>query len=333
MEKFTTLTAVAAPMPMQNIDTDKVIPARFLKTIKRSGLGVHLFDPLRFDSDGKERPDFILNQEPYRKAQIIVAHENFGCGSSREHAPWALQDFGIRCIIAPSFGDIFYNNSFKNGLLPIRLPRAICDALIDDAKLGGNARITIDLERQVVVRPNGEEIHFDIAPFRKHLLLNGLDDIGQTLQHEQNDQPPRDAPARASCVAAEPPWPERGLDACQQDAADPARRRHRPRGDARGASHHRLDGPTPHGLVRHLGRPGGRRFDRCTRHADQRRDAAKGEGRRCHPVRLGRRPQVGQAGLSAPTRDWRSCGCARNWTCSPICDPPSCSIRWWMPRR
>ena len=184
MEKFTTLTGVAAPMPMQNIDTDKVIPARFLKTIRRSGLGKHLFDPLRFDSEGKERPDFILNKDGYRDAQIIIAHENFGCGSSREHAPWALQDFGIRCIIAPSFGDIFFNNSFKNGLLPIRLPRAICDALIDDAKLGSNARITIDLERQVVVRPNGAEIHFDVEPFRKHSLLNGLDDIGQTLQHE-----------------------------------------------------------------------------------------------------------------------------------------------------
>ncbi len=183
MDKFTTLTAVAAPMPTQNIDTDKVIPARFLKTIKRSGLGVHLFDPLRFDNAGNERPDFILNQEPYRHAQIIIAHENFGCGSSREHAPWALADFGIRCVIAPSFGDIFYNNSLKNGLLPIRLPRAICDALIDDAGLGGNARITVDLQRQVVVRPNGEEIHFDIDPFRKHSLLNGLDDIGQTLQH------------------------------------------------------------------------------------------------------------------------------------------------------
>ena len=157
MEKFTTLTAVAAPLPMQNIDTDKVIPARFLKTIKRSGLGKHLFDPLRFDQNGEERPDFVLNQGPYRQAQTIIA---------------------------PSFGDIFYNNSFKNGLLPIRLPRAICDTLIDDAKLGGNARITIDLERQVVVRPNGEEIHFDIAPFRKHLLIHGLDDIGQTLQHE-----------------------------------------------------------------------------------------------------------------------------------------------------
>jgi 3-isopropylmalate/(R)-2-methylmalate dehydratase small subunit len=180
------LTAVAAPMPMQNIDTDKVIPARFLKTIKRSGLGKHLFDPLRFNADGGERADFILNQDGYRNAQIIVAHENFGCGSSREHAPWALQDFGIRCIIAPSFGDIFYNNSFKNGLLPIRLPRQVCDELIEDAKLGGNARITIDLERQVVIRPSGEEIKFDIAPFRKHLLLNGLDDIGQTLQHEQS---------------------------------------------------------------------------------------------------------------------------------------------------
>ena len=183
MDAFTTLTAVAAPMPMQNIDTDKVIPARFLKTIKRSGLGVHLFDTLRFTPDGKERPEFILNQDPYRKSQVIIAHENFGCGSSREHAPWALLDFGIRCVIAPSFGDIFYNNSFKNGILPIRLSREICDQLIDDAKLGGNARVTIDLARQVVIRPNGEEIPFDIDPFRKHLLLNGLDDIGQTMQH------------------------------------------------------------------------------------------------------------------------------------------------------
>jgi 3-isopropylmalate/(R)-2-methylmalate dehydratase small subunit len=185
MEKFTTLTAIAAPLPIGNIDTDKVIPARFLKTIKRSGLGQHLFDPLRFDEQGREREDFILNQEPYRRAQIIIAHENFGCGSSREHAPWALYDFGIRCVIAPSFGDIFYNNSFKNGLLPICLPRTVCDTLIADAKLGGNARITIDLQRQVVVRPNGEEIHFDVDPFRKHSLLNGLDDIGQTLAHVQ----------------------------------------------------------------------------------------------------------------------------------------------------
>ena len=183
MEPFTKLTGVAAPMPMQNIDTDKIIPARFLKTIKRSGLGVHLFDPLRFNKDGSEKPEFVLNQEPYRKAEIIVAFENFGCGSSREHAPWALLDFGIRCIIAPDFADIFYNNSFKNGILPVRLPRAICDQLVEDTKMGGNSRITVDLERQVVVRPSGEEIPFEIDAFRKNLLLNGLDDIGQTLQH------------------------------------------------------------------------------------------------------------------------------------------------------
>ena len=183
MEPFTKLTGVAAPMPMQNIDTDKIIPARFLKTIKRSGLGVHLFDPLRFNKDGSEKPEFVLNQEPYRKAEIIVAFENFGCGSSREHAPWALLDFGIRCIIAPDFADIFYNNSFKNGILPVRLPRAICDQLVEDTKMGGNARITVDLERQVVVRPSGEEIPFEIDAFRKNLLLNGLDDIGQTMQH------------------------------------------------------------------------------------------------------------------------------------------------------
>ncbi len=183
MEPFTKLTGIAAPLPMQNVDTDKIIPARFLKTIKRSGLGVHLFDPLRFNKDGSEKPEFVLNQEPYRKAEIIVAFENFGCGSSREHAPWALLDFGIRCIIAPDFADIFFNNSFKNGILPVRLPRAVCNQLIEDTKMGGNARITVDLERQVVVRPNGEEIPFEIDAFRKHLLLNGLDDIGQTLQH------------------------------------------------------------------------------------------------------------------------------------------------------
>ncbi|HJS86006.1 MAG TPA: 3-isopropylmalate dehydratase small subunit [Acetobacteraceae bacterium] len=183
MEKFTILTGIAAPLPMANVDTDKIIPARFLKTIKRSGLGVHLFDTLRYDPQGKERPEFVLNQEPYRHAQILIAHENFGCGSSREHAPWALLDFGIRCVIAPDFADIFYNNCFKNGILPVRLPRAVCDTLIEDAKLGGNARVTVDLERQVVVRPNGEEIGFEVDPFRKHSLLEGLDDIGQTLQH------------------------------------------------------------------------------------------------------------------------------------------------------
>jgi 3-isopropylmalate/(R)-2-methylmalate dehydratase small subunit len=183
MDKFTTLTGVAAPLPMANVDTDKIIPARFLKTIKRTGLGVHLFDTLRFDADGNERPDFVLNQGPYRKAEILIAHENFGCGSSREHAPWALLDFGIRCVIAPDFADIFHNNVFKNGILPIRLSREICDQLMEDAKQGDNARITIDLAEQVVVRPNGEKIPFEIDPFRKHLLLNGLDDIGQTLQH------------------------------------------------------------------------------------------------------------------------------------------------------
>jgi 3-isopropylmalate/(R)-2-methylmalate dehydratase small subunit len=183
MDAFTKLTGVAAPLPMANVDTDKIIPARFLKTIKRTGLGVHLFDTLRYDAEGKERPDFVLNQGPYRRAEILIAHENFGCGSSREHAPWALLDFGIRCVIAPDFADIFHNNTFKNGILPIRLPREICDQLMEDAKQGDNARITIDLAEQVVVRPNGEKIPFEIDPFRKHLLLNGLDDIGQTLQH------------------------------------------------------------------------------------------------------------------------------------------------------
>ena len=183
MDKFTRLTGVAAPLPMANVDTDKIIPARFLKTIKRTGLGVHLFDTLRFDAEGEERPEFVLNQGPYRKAEILIAHENFGCGSSREHAPWALLDFGIRCVIAPDFADIFHNNTYKNGILPIRLPRAVCDQLMEDARQGDNARLTVDLEEQVVVRPNGEKIRFEIDPFRKHLLLNGLDDISQTLQH------------------------------------------------------------------------------------------------------------------------------------------------------
>jgi len=183
MEAFTKLTGVSAPLPLANVDTDKIIPARFLKTIKRTGLGRNLFDTLRYDETGAERPDFVLNQPAYRHAEILIAHENFGCGSSREHAPWALLDFGIRCVIAPDFADIFHSNCFKNGILPVRLPREICDQLMDDAKLGGNARITIDLERRVVVRPSGEEIPFEIDEFRRNLLLNGLDDIGQTLQH------------------------------------------------------------------------------------------------------------------------------------------------------
>ena len=182
MRAFTTLTGVAAPLPLANVDTDKIIPARFLKTIKRTGLGVHLFDTLRYDSAGAERPDFVLNQPGYREAGVLIAHENFGCGSSREHAPWALLDFGIRCVIAPSFADIFHTNCFKNGILPIVLPREVCDRLMEDAEMGGNARLTIDLARQVVVRPNGEEIPFAVDALRKHLLLNGLDDIGQTMQ-------------------------------------------------------------------------------------------------------------------------------------------------------
>ena len=182
MQAFTVLTGVAAPLPLANVDTDKIIPARFLKTIKRTGLGVHLFDTLRFDGAGAERPDFVLNSEPYRHAEVLIAHENFGCGSSREHAPWALLDFGIRCVIAPSFADIFHTNCFKNGILPIALPREVCDRLMEDARMGSNARLTIDLPRQVVVRPNGEEIPFAVDALRREMLLNGLDEIGQTMQ-------------------------------------------------------------------------------------------------------------------------------------------------------
>ena len=182
MTPFTTLTGIAAPLPIANVDTDKIIPARFLKTIERKGLGRAAFADMRFNDDGSEKPDFVLNREPYRAAEILIAHENFGCGSSREHAPWALLDFGIRCVIAPDFADIFFNNSFKNGILPIKLPREICDMLMEDAKMGANSRITVDLARQVVVRPNGEEIPFEVDPLRKHRLLHGLDDIGETMQ-------------------------------------------------------------------------------------------------------------------------------------------------------
>ena len=183
MQAFTTLTGIAAPLPKANVDTDQIIPARFLKSIARTGFGKNLFANFRYNPDGTENPDFVLNQEPYRKAEVLIAFENFGCGSSREHAPWALLDFGIRCVIAPDFADIFHNNSFKNGVLPVKLPRAVCEQLMEDARMGGNARITVDLEREVVVRPNGEEIPFKIDRLRRHLLLNGLDDIGQTLQH------------------------------------------------------------------------------------------------------------------------------------------------------
>lgn len=182
MDKFETITGIAAPMPLVNIDTDMIIPKQFLKTIKRSGLGVNLFDEMRYDRDGNELADFVLNQPAYRASQIIVAGDNFGCGSSREHAPWALLDFGIRCVISTSFADIFFNNCFKNGILPIVLPQDAVDILMDDARKGANARMTVDLENQKVTTSDGVEFQFDIDPFRKHCLLNGLDDIGLTME-------------------------------------------------------------------------------------------------------------------------------------------------------
>ncbi len=184
MDKFTTLSGIAAPLPMINVDTDMIIPKQFLKTIKRSGLGKHLFDEMRYRPDGSEIADFVLNRPAYRQAKILVTGENFGCGSSREHAPWALLDFGIRCIIAPSFADIFYNNCFKNGILPIALPKAELAKLLDDAERGANAVIAIDLERQEITGPDGGRLHFEIDAFRKHCLLNGLDDIGLTLEKQ-----------------------------------------------------------------------------------------------------------------------------------------------------
>ncbi|HZL60610.1 MAG TPA: 3-isopropylmalate dehydratase small subunit [Stellaceae bacterium] len=184
MQKFTTLTGVAAPLPMINIDTDKIIPKQYLKTIERSGLGKALFDELRYNPDGSEKPDFVLNQPAYRKAEILIAGENFGCGSSREHAPWALLDFGIRAVIAPSFADIFHNNSLKNGILPIRLPAEICAELMEDARKGANARLTIDLASQTVTRPDGQRVRFEIDAFQKNCLLEGLDDIGLTMKKE-----------------------------------------------------------------------------------------------------------------------------------------------------
>ncbi len=183
MEKFDILEAVAAPLPMANVDTDKIIPARFLKTIRRSGLGAHLFEDLRYQVDGKENPDFILNKPQYRNAKILIAGRNFGCGSSREHAPWALLDFGIKCLIAPSFADIFFNNCFKNGILPVTLTEIECKALMTDAESGSNARIIVDLKAQAISRPDGTVYTFEIDTFRKRCLLGGLDDIGLTLEH------------------------------------------------------------------------------------------------------------------------------------------------------
>ena len=182
MDKFTTLTGVAAPMPLVNIDTDMIIPKQFLKTIQRSGLGKNLFDEMRYTQDGQEIPDFVLNQPAYRKAEIIVAGDNFGCGSSREHAPWALLDFGIRCVISTSFADIFFNNCFKNGILPVVLPQEAVDQLMDDARKGANARITVDLEAQTVTSSDGKTFAFEVDAFKKHCLMNGLDDIGLTME-------------------------------------------------------------------------------------------------------------------------------------------------------
>ena len=181
MEKFTTVTGVAAPLPMVNVDTDMIIPKQFLKTIKRSGLGANLFDEMRFDRDGNEIENFVLNQPAYRKAEILVGGENFGCGSSREHAPWALRDFGIRCVIAPSFADIFFNNCFKNGILPIPLPTDQVDIVMKDAEKGANARVTVDLEAQTITTSDGEVISFEVDPFKKQCLRDGLDDIGLTM--------------------------------------------------------------------------------------------------------------------------------------------------------
>ncbi|OYX24841.1 MAG: 3-isopropylmalate dehydratase small subunit [Rhodobacterales bacterium 32-66-7] len=182
MTPFTTLTGIAAPMPLVNIDTDMIIPKQFLKTIARTGLGKNLFDEMRYTQDGAEIPEFVLNQPAWRRAEIIVAGDNFGCGSSREHAPWALLDFGIRCVISTSFADIFYNNCFKNGILPVVLPPEAVAHLMDDAKKGENARISVDLANQTVTAADGVVFAFEVDAFKKHCLLHGLDDIGLTLE-------------------------------------------------------------------------------------------------------------------------------------------------------
>ena len=182
MQPFTTLTGVAAPLPIVNVDTDMIIPKDYLKTILRTGLGKGLFAEMRFREDGSENPDFVLNKPAYRQAQILVAGDNFGCGSSREHAPWALADFGVRCVISTSFADIFYNNCFKNGILPVVVSPEDLEKLMDDASRGSNATLTVDLEAMTIRGPDGGVVRFDLDPFRRHCLLNGLDDIGLTLE-------------------------------------------------------------------------------------------------------------------------------------------------------
>jgi 3-isopropylmalate/(R)-2-methylmalate dehydratase small subunit len=184
MEKFEKLSGVAAPMPLVNIDTDMIIPKVFLKTIKRSGLGVNLFDEMRYDREGNEKTEFVLNKAQYREAKILVAGDNFGCGSSREHAPWAIADFGIKCVISTSFADIFFNNCFKNGILPVVLPQDQVKVLMSDAEKGANSIIEVDLEKQTIASSDGAVFTFDVDPFKKHCLLNGLDDIGLTMEKE-----------------------------------------------------------------------------------------------------------------------------------------------------
>lgn len=200
MDKFTVLEGVAAPLRMVNVDTDMIIPKQYLKTIKRTGLGKGLFSEQRYKDDGSENPDFVLNKPAYRNARVLVAGDNFGCGSSREHAPWALLDFGIRCVISTSFGDIFYNNSFKNGILPIRVTQEELEKLFDDADRGANATLTIDLEKQEIRGPDGGVIKFEIDAFRKHCLLNGLDDIGLTMVKKDKID------TFESATKAERPW-------------------------------------------------------------------------------------------------------------------------------
>ena len=200
MTPFTTLTGIAAPMPLVNIDTDMIIPKQFLKTIHRSGLGKNLFDEMRYTAAGSENPDFVLNKPAWREAQIIVAGDNFGCGSSREHAPWALLDYGIRCVISTSFADIFYNNCFKNGILPIVLPEPAVAALMRDAENGANARLTVDLEAQTVTGADGTAYPFEMDPHRKHCLLNGLDDIGLTMEKAASIE------AYEARIAQSQPW-------------------------------------------------------------------------------------------------------------------------------
>ena len=200
MEKFSKISGVAAPLPLVNIDTDMIIPKQFLKTIKRSGLGVNLFDEMRYDRQGNEIEGFVLNKPAYRQAQILVAGDNFGCGSSREHAPWALADFGIKAIISTSFADIFYNNCFKNGMLPIVLPQEAVDVLMKDAEKGSNARIEVDLESQTVTSSDGQSFKFEVDAFKKHCLLNGLDDIGLTMEKAKSID------AFEAKAAMERPW-------------------------------------------------------------------------------------------------------------------------------